>query len=201
MPPVFDPQPVILSAPHVRLEPLGLQHAAELFAAAADPDIWTYMPRNGFASLGETEQWICDTLAEQAAGAILPFVQVDPVTGRAFGSTRYLDIQRKHRCLEIGWTWIGREHRRTSANTEAKFLLLRHAFEGLGAIRVQLKTDLRNVRSQTAIARIGAQREGVLRHHMILWNGYVRDSVYFSITDSEWPQVKVRLEGMMGHQR
>ncbi|HEX7929128.1 MAG TPA: GNAT family protein [bacterium] len=197
MTPVFDPQPITLSAPHVRLEPLSLHHAKDLYEAGLDTDIWTYLPRAGFASLEDTRGWITEVLADAKAGAILPFAQVDPATGRAFGSTRYLDIQRKNRGLEIGWTWIGQSHRRTPVNTEAKYLLLRHAFESLGAVRVQLKTDVRNVRSQNAILRIGAQREGILRHNMILPNGYIRDSVYFSVTNDEWPEVKRKLEAMM----
>jgi RimJ/RimL family protein N-acetyltransferase len=198
---LFAPLPVTLAAAHVRLEPLGLQHAPDLFAAGQDPDIWTYLPRAGFSSLADCQTWVQDALKDQAAGRAVPFAQIDPATQRAFGATRYMDIQIPNRGLEIGWTWIGKDYRRSAANTEAKYLLLHHAFESLGAIRVQLKTDLRNVRSQTAIARIGGQREGVLRHHMILPNGHVRDSVFFSITNDDWPGVKQRLESMMAAPR
>lgn len=197
MPPLFNPQPIILQSSHVRLEPLELRHAPDLFEAGQDADIWSYLPRAGFATIAEVEQWIAESQGDLPAGTAVPFAQIDPATGKAFGSTRYMDIQRKHRGVEIGWTWIGKNHRRTVANTAAKFLLLRHAFEDLGAIRVQLKTDSRNVRSQNAIERIGAKREGVLRHHMILPTGYIRDSVFFSMTDEEWPAAKIRLEAML----
>ena len=127
-------------------------------------------------------------------GAEVPFVIRTQATGQVIGSTRYLDIRRPHRALEIGWTWLGTSFQRTEANTEAKFLLLQHAFEGLGAIRVQLKTDERNIRSQRAIERIGASREGVHRKQMVLWDGFVRNAVFYSITDDEWPLVKSRFQ-------
>ncbi len=132
-------------------------------------------------------------LEELAAGRQIPFAIVDRAIGRAVGSTRYLDIQPANRGIEIGWTWIGTAHQRTAINTECKFLLLRHAFETLGAIRVQLKTDLRNERSQRAMERIGAAREGVLRQNMLLWDGHRRDSVYYSVLVDEWPRVRERL--------
>jgi RimJ/RimL family protein N-acetyltransferase len=114
------------------------------------------------------------------------------------GSTRYLDIRRENRGLEIGWTWLAAAVQRTAVNTECKYLLLRHAFETLGAIRVQLRTDLRNLRSQRAIERIGATREGVFRQERIMWDGYLRDSVFYSVIDCEWPAVKARLEARLG---
>ena len=129
-----------------------------------------------------------------ATPAQLPFAIVETDKGRAVGSTRFLNIRPEHRGLEIGWTWIGREWQRTSVNTETKFLLLRHAFERLGCIRVELKTDARNERSQQAIERIGAKREGILRSHMLVQEGFRRDSVYFSVLDEEWPAVKEGLE-------
>jgi RimJ/RimL family protein N-acetyltransferase len=121
--------------------------------------------------------------------------------GRAIGSTRYLDIRREHRGLEIGWTWLGRAWQRTAANTECKLLLLEHAFEALGALRVQLKTDARNLASQRAIERIGAVREGVLRAHMVVREGFVRDSVMYAVTAGEWPEVKGKLEGLLGDRK
>ena len=141
--------------------------------------------------------WVQEILSRQARGTDLVFVVIHLETGRAVGSTRYMDIQPQHRGLEIGGTWYAREHQRTGVNTECKYLLLRHAFEVLGCIRVQLKTDSRNEPSQRAIERIGAAREGVLRNHMIMPDGHFRHSVYYSIVDSEWPQVKARLEQIM----
>lgn len=122
---------------------------------------------------------------------------IDRAKDRAVGSTRYLEIRPADRGIEIGSTWLGAESQRTAINTEAKYLLLRHAFETLGALRVQLKTDRRNEKSQKAIERLGAVREGILRKQVVTWNGYVRDSVYFSITDDEWPSVRARLEGWL----
>jgi RimJ/RimL family protein N-acetyltransferase len=140
---------------------------------------------------------IRQALVETEAGREVAFAIVSSASGTAVGSTRYLDIQRAHRALEIGWTWIGPPWQRTAINTECKLLLLGHAFDNLGAHRVTLKTDARNVRSQRAIERIGAVREGVLHRHRVCWDGFVRDTVYYGIVDGEWPQVKTRLEGML----
>lgn len=141
--------------------------------------------------------WIEQALEELAAGRQIPFAIVDCESGRAVGSTRYLDIQPVNRALEVGWTWIGEAFQRTAINTECKLLLLRYAFETLGAFRVQLKTDLRNERSQRAIERIGATREGVLRQNMLLWDGHRRDSVYYSVLVEEWPRVRGRLVALI----
>jgi RimJ/RimL family protein N-acetyltransferase len=187
----------VLTGRHVRLEPLEDRHAAELLVQCADPDLWRYMPRPLPRDLGEMRAWIAGARERATGGAERPFAIVHAAGGRAVGSTRYLDIRPEHRALEIGWTWIGTEHQRTAVNTECKLLLLEHAFDSLGAVRVQLKTDARNDRSQKAIERIGARREGVLRRHMILWDGFVRDTVIFSITDREWPEVRARLRGML----
>ncbi|MGE0735752.1 MAG: GNAT family N-acetyltransferase [Alphaproteobacteria bacterium] len=184
------PGPVTLEGRHVRLEPLAHRHAEDLLAAAQDPGIWLYMPKPMPRTLADIRAFIDDALKLQDGGTVLPFAQIDRASGRAFGSTRYMDIRAADDGLEIGWTWLGTAYQRTVLNTEAKYLLLSHAFDALGAIRVQLKTDLRNVRSQTAIARLGAVREGVLRNHMRMWDGYIRDSVYFSILDREWPAVR-----------
>jgi RimJ/RimL family protein N-acetyltransferase len=191
-------QPIALEGHVARLEPLALAHAAGLLAAAGDPRIWPYMPEDPSASLAAMTGWIERSLAAQARGTDLPFTILWRATGEIAGSTRYLNIMPRDRGLEIGWTWLASPARRTALNTECKYLLLRHAFEGLGAIRVQLKTDRRNEVSQRAIARIGAVREGILRKHMIYPNGFQRDSVMYSITDDEWPAVKARLEGMLG---
>lgn len=198
MEPVFDPRPVVLRGRHVRLEPLSQTHAAELLRAGSDPDIWRYMPRGPLHDRADIDRYIAEALAEMESGRQIPFAIVDAQSGVAIGSTRYLEIRRAHRALEIGWTWIATAHQRTPVNTQCKLLLIEHAFETLGAVRVQFRTDARNVRSQTAIARIGGHREGVLRKSMILWDGFVRDTVYFSIVDDQWPAVKRRLLAMPG---
>jgi RimJ/RimL family protein N-acetyltransferase len=194
----MDPQPITLAGRYVRLEPLTLAHAADLFAAlAADPTIWRWWRVPPPATREGLEGLIAADLEAQARGAVIVFAQVEAATGRPVGSTSYLNISRPDRGLEIGGTWLGRPWQRTGINTESKYLLLRHAFEDLGAVRVQLKTDLRNLQSQAAIARLGAVREGVLRKHMLVRDGHIRDSVMFSIVESEWPTVKLRLEGLM----
>jgi RimJ/RimL family protein N-acetyltransferase len=147
----------------------------------------------------QMQEWVREILSRQARGTDLPFAVVHLGSGRAIGSTRYLDIQPQHRGLEIGGTWYGVAYQRSAVNTECKYLLLRHAFEVLSCLRVQLKTDLRNERSQRAIERIGAVREGVLRNHMILPDGHVRSSVYYSLLNLEWPAVKAKLEEKLGY--
>ena len=188
----------MLEGRHVRLEPLGMGHAADLLEAGSDPSIWTYLSGSAFRDLADVEAYIAKVLAEVEAGRQIAFATVDLARGRAVGATRYLDIRREDRGIEIGSTWLWAAAQRTAVNTESKYLLLEHAFERLGALRVQLKTDARNLRSQAAIARIGAIREGVLRSHMIVRDGYVRDSVYFSVVDSEWPSVKAALLAKLG---
>lgn len=198
MPSAFDPQPVLLTGQHIRLEPLSSAHAAALFKAAQDEEIWRLLSTPMFQSVSEVETWIADALKDQAAGNAVPFATVRQSDGVAVGSTRFIDIRRPHRALEIGWTWLAPEARRTAINTEAKFLMLRHAFERQGAIRVQLKTDERNERSRKAIARLGAVFEGILRNHMTrAYDGYVRNSAMFSITDLEWPAVKAGLQARL----
>jgi N-acetyltransferase len=189
--------PVTLEGRVARLEPLEQRHAAGLLAVAQDRDIWRYMPSDPSGSPERMAAWIAAALRTQAAGTELPFAIVARATGEAVGATRYLNIVPRDRGLEIGWTWLGRAARRTAVNTECKYLLLRHAFETLGTIRVQLKTDGRNTVSQRAIERLGAVREGVLRRHMILEDGFQRDSVMYSIIAEEWPAVRTRLEGML----
>lgn len=194
---MLDVQPVMLMGELVQLEPLQLEHAEELFVVAQDQDIWTWMAYNLGLSLGAMQNYIQTALLHQASGEELPFLIRGRASGQALGSTRYLGIEPYHRGLEIGSTWLGADARRTGVNTECKYLLLRHAFETLGAIRVQFKTDSRNVRSQRAIERIGGVKEGVLRNHMIVQDGYYRSSVYYSIIESEWPQVKELLLAKM----
>jgi len=189
--------PVTLTGSVVRLEPLSEQHASDLTVAAHDEYIWRYMlyvyPDNEDKMLA----WVRDILARQAAGTDLAFAVIHLASGRAIGATRYLEIRPPHRGLEVGGTWYATEFQRTAVNIECKYLLLKHAFEVLGCIRVQFKADARNLRSIRAIERLGAAREGVLRNHYILPDGGYRDSVYFSILDSEWPKGKERLEEML----
>jgi len=145
----------------------------------------------------DMRQWVMEILSRAKKGTDLPFAAIHLASGRVAGATRYMNIMPKDRGLEVGGTWYGTEFQRTPVNTECKYLLFTHAFETLKCIRLQLKTDLHNERSQKAIERIGAKKEGVLRHHMILPDGRYRDSVYYSILDSEWPEVKRKLEAML----
>jgi RimJ/RimL family protein N-acetyltransferase len=188
--------PVILEGRHVRLEPLALEHTARLAEVGLDGDLWTWIP-TPVRTQEEMSAYVQTALKEQAAGSALPFALIEKSSGRAVGSTRYGNIDRDHYRVEIGWTWVARQWQRTSINTEAKYLLLRHAFETLGCIRVELKTDSLNDRSRAAILRIGARQEGIFRNHMITASGRIRHTVYFSIVDSEWPEVKARLEAKL----
>lgn len=191
---MLDIHPITLTGRIVRLEPLTEAHVPDLAVAGADDSIWQFMPYGLVTTEEKMRGWVREILSRQARGTDLVFAVIHLETGGAIGSTRYMDIQRQHRGLEIGGTWYSPAYQRTAVNTECKYLLLAHAFERLGCLRVQLKTDLRNERSQRAIERIGAVREGVLRDHMILPDGYVRSSVYYSILAAEWPAVKARLE-------
>ena len=193
----MNPQPVILVGRHVRLEPVGQQHAHDLYAVGQEESIWRYLSTPPFASLDDARGWVDTCVAGNESGERVQFAVVHGAEERAIGSTGYLDIDRPNRVLEIGSTWYGIDYQRTAVNTECKYLLMRHAFEDLGALRVCLKTDHRNERSQRAIERIGGVREGVLRNHRIARDGANRHSVYYSIIDSEWAGVKARLEGML----
>ncbi|MGH2345047.1 MAG: GNAT family N-acetyltransferase [Chloroflexota bacterium] len=189
---------IVLEGRVVRLEPLTMEHADALFAVAQNDEVWQYLAFDTPAAVDDIRRFIDIALSNAARGVDLPFVIIHQPDNRVVGSTRYMEIVPHDHALEIGWTWIERDHWRSIVNTEVKYLLLRHAFEVLDANRVQLKTDLRNVRSQQAIARLGAQREGVLREHRIVKGNYRRSSVIFSILDREWPEVKVALEAKMG---
>lgn len=191
--PPFDPRPVTLVGRHVTLVPLGPEHAADLLAVGREPAIWNFLPRGPLTDLADAHGFIEQALRDAAGGAQVPFALIPTAGGRAAGSSRYIDIRRPDRGLEIGWTWIGLPYQRTAVNTEAKLLLLTHAFEHLGALRVQLKTDLRNTRSQAAIERLGAVREGVLRNQVVTWTGYIRDTVMYSILRQDWPPIQSRL--------
>ncbi len=194
---MMEVKPVVLTGRHTRLEPLTEQHIAGLTAVGLEDAIWQYMPYGLMHSEEDIRRWVSALLAHKATGTDLPFAVIHLASGRVAGATRYMEIRPEHHGLEIGGTWYGADYRRTAVNTECKYLLLQHAFEELKCIRVQLKTDSRNERSQRAIERIGAAREGILRNHIILPDGHVRHSVYYSILDSEWPQVKARLQAML----
>jgi N-acetyltransferase len=188
--------PVTLTGAHVRLEPLAKAHLAALADVGLDEELWRWIP-TPVRTRAEMAAYIETALDEQERGISLPFAIMEQATGRAIGSTRYGNIDRTHRRVEIGWTWVAREWQRTAMNTEAKYLLLRHAFETLGCMRVELKTDSLNEKSRAAILRLGAREEGVFRNHMITSSGRIRHTVYFSIVDSEWPAVKARLEAKL----
>jgi RimJ/RimL family protein N-acetyltransferase len=177
----------------VRLEPLSLSHHAQLCKAGFDFDLWRWTPHN-VRTPEDMRAYIEQALSEQVKGTSLPFATIDRASGQAVGSTRYLNIDPSNLRLEIGATWLAKRWQRTGANTEAKYLMLRHAFEKLGCMRVEFKTDSLNQQSRDAILRLGAKEEGLLRNHMLTWSGRVRHTVYYSIIESEWPEVKARLE-------
>jgi RimJ/RimL family protein N-acetyltransferase len=190
----MDIQPVTLTGHVVRLEPLSEVHVPDLAAVGLEEAIWRYMRYGRIESEEDMRDWVQELLRLQQLGSDLPFAVIHLEAGRAIGCTRYLSINRGDRSLEIGGTWYGLAYQRTAVNTECKYLLLRHAFETLDCVRVWFKVDLRNERSQRALERIGAVKEGTLRNHMILPDGYIRDSVIYSLLPSEWPGVKARLE-------
>lgn len=184
--------PTTLSGPVARLEPLRPDHLDALCAIGLNDVIWRWYP-TPVRSRDEMAAWIDLALVEQAAGRMLPFVTIDQASGRVSGSTRYLAIDRPNRHVEIGYTWLGKDFQRSGLNRAAKLLMLSHAFEVWGCSRVEFKTDSNNVQSRTALAGIGAVEEGTFRNHVIRADGSLRHSVYFSITDREWPGVKARL--------
>jgi RimJ/RimL family protein N-acetyltransferase len=193
---MMDLSPRVLEGSQVRLEPLGPHHLAGLCGVGLDPEIWRLTIAK-VDSPAAMERYVAQALAEQRSGTALPFATVLRSSGQVIGSTRFHGATPAHRRVEIGWTWLGRAWQRTAANTEAKYLMLRHAFERWACLRVEFKTSTLNQRSRAALRRIGAVEEGVLRSHMINEDGTVRDSVYFSILLDEWPSVKLRLERMM----
>jgi len=196
MPAEMVVSPVVLEGAHVRLEPLAKTHLTGLVEVGLDEELWLWIP-TPVRTQQEMAAYIETALDEQAQGVALPFAIVEKATGRTIGSTRYGNIDRTHHRVEIGWTWVAGEWQRTAMNTEAKYLLLRHAFETLRCMRVELKTDSLNERSRAAILRLGAREEGLFRNHMITASGRIRHTVYFSIINSEWPTVKARLEGKL----
>jgi RimJ/RimL family protein N-acetyltransferase len=192
----MDISPVRLEGVYVCLEPLRLDHVAALWRAGAEADIWRYMPYT-MRSEEDMYRFMAAELAKQQAGLVYRFVTIARSIPQPVGSTSYLNIDRQHRRLEIGGTWITPAWQRSAINTEAKYLQLTHAFEALGCLRVEFKTDSLNLKSRQALARIGAVEEGTFRNHMIMPDGRRRHSVYFSIIDSEWPTVKAHLERLL----
>ncbi|HUQ10559.1 MAG TPA: GNAT family protein [Steroidobacteraceae bacterium] len=187
---------VTLDGRHVRLEPLAPSHLAPLTAAAHDPAIFQYFAVgvNGAAGM---QAFFSEAFDHRDRGHACPFAIVGKPGDHPIGSTRFGAIDRKHRRAEIGWTWLAPGWQRTGVNTEMKYLMLRHAFESLGLLRVEFKTDSLNEKSRRALTRIGATEEGTFRNHMVVQGGRVRHSVWFSVTDGDWPVVKQRLEGLM----
>lgn len=186
----------VLEGQHVRLEPLDVRHLDGLCAVGLDPELWHWEAIRK-RSREDMQVYVRKALDERQRGVSLPFATVFLETGQVIGSTRYLNMDLANRRVEIGATWIGRPWQRTAVNTEAKYLMLRHAFEVLRCFRVELKTDVLNERSRRAILRLGAKEEGILRRHVVTDTGRVRDTVYYSILDSEWPPVKAHLQAKL----
>lgn len=186
-----------LTGKRSQLVPMQEAHTEALFLASQYTEIWSWLTERQPSSVEGMARIVKQALSRQQEGLEQPFVIIDQQTGQVVGSTRMYDFAPAHRQLEIGSTWLTPSVWRTRINTECKYLLLRHCFDSLGLVRVQLKTDGRNVRSQAAIARLGATKEGVLRRHKILPDGFVRDSVIFSVIDEEWPRVRQRLEDFL----
>jgi N-acetyltransferase len=187
---------VTLEGRFVRLEPLALTHAGPLAAVGLDPDLWKWTA-NSVSTPEGMQAYVQSAIDDRTAGRALPFATIERATGTAIGCTRFMNIAMADKRVEIGSTWVAGPWQRTPVNTEAKLLMLRHAFDTLGCIRVELKTDRLNERSRNAIKRIGGVEEGILRQHMITDRGRLRDTVYFSILDREWPAVRARLEMLL----
>ncbi|HEV3097933.1 MAG TPA: GNAT family protein [Candidatus Dormibacteraeota bacterium] len=185
--------PITLTGTHIRLEPMRPAHAAQLLEAGRAPEIWEWMPARPI-SADSMDAWLAKAAQAESQGREYPFVVVRLSDSRVIGSTRYLDVQQDDRTVEIGWTWYAPEAWGGVVNPEAKYLLMRHAFEDWDAIRVALKTDVNNLHSQAAIKKLGARYEGTLRNQRIRLDGSYRDTVIFSVIESEWPRVKARLE-------
>jgi N-acetyltransferase len=185
--------PITLEGNHVCLEPLSESHHEPLCAVGLDPELWKWIPTQ-VLNPEQMMGYIRTALADQEKGISLPFATIDRASGQVIGSTRYLNIDEPHKRLEIGATWIAKPWQRTAINSEAKYLMMRHAFETLGCNRVEWKTDSLNTQSRNAILRLGAKQEGIFRQHMVTWSGRLRDTVYFSVIAPEWPEIKARLE-------
>ena len=189
-------EPVTLDGRRVRLAPLELAHVPALAEVALEPALWRWTLARPTDEAG-LRAWAEAAIAGRDAGTELPFVTLEADTGRPIGSSRYLNIVLEHRRLEIGWTWVAPPWQRTGANREAKLLMLSHAFDTLGCRRVEFKTDSRNEPSRTALLGIGAQFEGIFRNHMVMPEGPMRHSAYYSVIDEEWPAVRARLEASL----
>jgi RimJ/RimL family protein N-acetyltransferase len=187
-------EPVSLRGKRIRLEPLSLGHAGDLWIAARDPAIWRWLPSAQPSTEADLNALIAQALSEHDRRERMPFAVIELTSGRAIGSTSLLDIEPLHRRTEIGWTWFSRESWGTGVNEESKLLLFTHSFETLDALRVGLKTDVKNERSQRAIRRIGGVPEGTLRKHRVRPDGTSRDTIFFSVLDDEWPEVRAGLE-------
>ena len=192
-------RPVTLEGKLIRLEPLTKWHAPDLLKAARDESIWKYMFYGNLAEPQYMNQFISKAISLRDAGTDLPFAVIHKSTDRAIGCTRFRDICLKHFKLEIGGTWYASEHQRSGVNLESKYLLMRHAFETFGILRVQFKTDIRNLRSRQSLEKMGAVPEGVLRRSAIMPDGVIRDTLIYSILDTEWGTVKQGLECRMEH--
>lgn len=188
--------PIVLEGDFVRLEPMTLEHHRALSAIGLDPEIWRLTVAM-VRTPEEMRSYMESALQLQREGTSLPFVTIERSSGQIVGSTRFGNYDPANRRIEIGWTWIARPWQRTAINTEAKHLMLSHAFEKLRCVRVELKTDVLNTPSRKAMVRIGAKEEGILRKHTLMWTGRYRDSIYYSILDKEWPEVKRQLERML----
>lgn len=189
-------QPITLTGAHVLLLPLSLEHLDGLCAVGLGEELWKWVPMRVLDRQAMRE-YVELALDEQRRGVSVPFTTTLKDTGEIVGCTRYANISVRDSRLEIGWTWIGKPWQRSPVNTEAKYLMLRHAFEVLGCTRVELKTDGLNEKSRAAILRIGAKQDGILRKHTMTYSGRIRDTVYFSILDDEWPAVKAGLEAKL----
>lgn len=188
--------PISLEGTHVRLEPLSEAHHDALCAVGLDPDLWKLIPTQ-VLNRDQMMRVIRAQVAEQEKGLSIPFATVERASGKVVGSTRFMNIDLTNRRLEIGSTWIAKPWQGTAINTEAKYLMMRYAFETLGCNRVEWKTDSLNTQSRNAILRLGAKQEGIFRQHMVTWSGRLRDTVYFSVIAPEWPEVKANLEAKL----
>lgn len=189
----MTPQPITLTGTHVQLQPLSESHLDALSQVGLDPELWKWIPSQ-VLDRDQMLRFIRTQLSDQEKGTALPFVTSDLASGKVVGNTRFMNIDMPNKRVEIGGTWIAKPWQRTAVNTEAKFLMMRHAFETLGCNRVEWKTDALNTQSRNAILRLGAKQEGIFRQHIVTWSGRLRDSVYFSVIAPEWPDVKRALE-------
>ncbi|MBC7928295.1 MAG: GNAT family N-acetyltransferase [Bryobacteraceae bacterium] len=192
----MDIKPVVLEGRYVRLVPLEREHADALWKAGSDADLWRYTAAKVY-SLEQMHGYVETALRELASGQSLPFTTTDAGSGEIIGSTRFAAVAKEHKRVEIGYTFLSPAYQRTPVNTEAKFLMLQHAFEVWGVNRVELKTGTQNSKSRAAIARIGGVEEGILRRHLINQDGFVRDTVFFGLIAEEWPETKARLEAKL----